>query len=107
MKGLWVVGAGVAGTAAPLAAARRGVRVTLIDGGPGASLLATGALDAVPWQGAPTEPVAISPAARETLDALGGYLLADDGARLLTTSGVVRPARGHDAALLDVKRLGS
>jgi glycine/D-amino acid oxidase-like deaminating enzyme len=107
VKRLLIVGAGVAGTAAALAAARAGVHVTVVDGGPGASVLATGALDAVPWQSAPDHPLPIGPAARETLDALGGYVLAEGGARLLTTSGVVRPARGHDAALLDVERLAN
>ncbi|HXN31388.1 MAG TPA: FAD-dependent oxidoreductase, partial [Polyangiaceae bacterium] len=101
-----VVGAGVAGTAAALAAARAGAPVTLVDGGTGASTLATGALDALFWQRAPASPAAIDRAAREALDALGGYVLPDEGARLLTTSGIARPARGHDAALLDVAPLG-
>jgi len=100
-----VVGAGVAGTAAALTAARAGAQVTLIDGGTGASTLATGALDAVFWPHAPAHPAPIGRAAREVLDALGGYALPDGGARLLTTSGVARPARGHDAALLDIMPL--
>lgn len=105
MSGVWVIGAGVAGTAAALAAARAGARVTLVDGGTGASTLATGALDAVPWQSACAQRTAIAPPTREMLDVLGGYTLPENGARLLTTSGVVRPARGHDAALLDVEPL--
>ncbi|MDP9002937.1 MAG: FAD-dependent oxidoreductase [Myxococcota bacterium] len=105
MSALWVVGAGVAGTAAALAAARAGARVTLVDGGTGASTLATGALDAVPWQSASAQRAPIAPLTRVMLDALGGYTLPEGGARLLTTSGVVRPARGHDTALLDVEPL--
>jgi glycerol-3-phosphate dehydrogenase subunit B len=101
-----VVGAGVAGTAAAISAARAGARVTLVDGGTGASTLATGALDARPWQMAtallrPAAP--ISQATRETIALLGGYSLPDAGATLLTSAGIARPARGHDAALLDIQ----
>jgi hypothetical protein len=82
--------------------------VTLLDGGTGASTLATGALDAVPWQerarAAARRP--FGRATRSILDALGAYVLPEGGARLVTTAGVVRPADGHDAALLDVARLG-
>ncbi len=99
-----VVGAGVAGTAAALAAAREGASVTLLDGGTGASTLATGALDLVPWaRQRAGEP--LSDAAREVLDALGGFALPDSRARLVSIAGVVRAARGHDAALLDVEPL--
>jgi glycerol-3-phosphate dehydrogenase subunit B len=101
-----VVGAGVAGTAAALAAARAGARVTVVDGGTGASTLATGALDALFWQDAAAQPAPIARGARDALDALGGYALPDGGARLLTQSGVVRPARGHDEALIDVTPFG-
>jgi len=98
-----VVGAGVAGTAAALAAAAAGARVTVMNGGTGASTLSTGALDfgadATPLQGSL---LALSPAARAVLDALLLHKLPDLGARLLTMQGTVRPARGHDAALLDV-----
>jgi glycerol-3-phosphate dehydrogenase subunit B len=102
VKDVLVVGGGVAGTAAALAAARAGARVTVLDAGAGASMLSTGALDVIPWQSAAAETVPSAPATRETLDALGGYVLPDGGARLLTIAGIVRPARGHDAALLDV-----
>jgi len=101
-----VVGAGVAGTAAALAAARAGARVTAVDGGTGASALATGALDLVDRPASPRAARdALPGAARGLLDALGGYVLPEGGALLLTTAGVVRPARGHDAALLDVAPL--
>jgi glycerol-3-phosphate dehydrogenase subunit B len=95
-----VVGAGVAGTAAALAASQAGARVVLADGGTGASTLSTGAIDAVPWQTGATSPVGT--VVRSMLETLGAYLLPDAGARVATTAGVVRPARGHDAAILDV-----
>jgi glycerol-3-phosphate dehydrogenase subunit B len=103
VKRVVVIGGGVAGTAAALAAAGTGLQVTLVDGGSGASTLATGALDAVPWHRAPAQPVPIAQSGRRALDAIGGYLVPDTGARLLTTAGIVRPARGHDSALLDVQ----
>lgn len=111
-----VIGGGIAGSGAAVAAARAGVDVVLLDGGPGASILATGAIDLLDWQlegGAPL-PREIAP----FLEALGGYVLraterspADGSgsfgcARLLTTGGISRPAAGHDAALLDVARAG-
>jgi glycerol-3-phosphate dehydrogenase subunit B len=100
-----VVGAGVAGTGAALAAARAGAAVTVVDGGTGASTLTTGAIDAVAWPH-PVAPVApVARAVRDILDAIGGHRLPERGARLLTTAGVVRPARGHDASLLDVEPL--
>lgn len=95
-----VVGAGVAGTSAALTASQAGARVVLVDGGTGASTLSTGAIDAVPWQTGATSPV--STIVRSMLETLGAYLLPDAGARVATTAGVVRPARGHDAAILDV-----
>jgi len=99
-----VIGAGVAGTGAAIAAGA-GARVTVIDGGTGASTLSTGAIDLAPWTRAPAPPAAVPEQARPALDLLGAYVLPDRGALLLTSSGVARPARGHDAALLDVARL--
>jgi glycerol-3-phosphate dehydrogenase subunit B len=98
-----VVGAGVAGTAAALAASQAGARVVLVDGGTGASTLSTGAIDAVPWTTGTTSPV--SAVVRSMLETLGAYLLPEAGARVATTAGIVRPARGHDAAILDVAPL--
>jgi glycerol-3-phosphate dehydrogenase subunit B len=105
VKSVVVVGGGVAGTAAALAAARGGARVVLLDGGTGASTLATGALDDAPWTHAtrPVEPV--STPARAVLNALAAYALPDAGARIATTAGILRPARGHDLALLDLAPL--
>jgi len=100
-----VLGGGVAGTAAALAAAREGARVVLVDGGTGASTLSTGAIDATPWTPAATAVAPVSAAARALLDALGTHALPDAGARIATTAGVLRPARGHDVALLDLAPL--
>jgi len=106
-----VIGAGVSGTAAAIAAARLGARVTVVDHGAGASSLATGALDFT-WapasrdrrladEGEPRRQADLSRSSRDVFDALGVYVLPSRPARLVTTAGVVREARGHDAALLD------
>lgn len=100
-----VVGAGVAGTGAAVAAARAGAHVTIVDGGTGASTLATGALDFEPWDQARAIRTEIAPKARAVLDALGAYVVREDDAHLVTTAGVMRPARGRDAALIDVAPL--
>jgi glycerol-3-phosphate dehydrogenase subunit B len=102
LKSVLVIGGGVAGTAAALAAARAGAAVTLLDGGTGASTLSTGALDDAPWSRTPQAAAPIAAPVRAVLDALDGYVLPDAGARLATTAGVVRPARGLDRALLDL-----
>jgi glycerol-3-phosphate dehydrogenase subunit B len=96
-----VVGAGIAGTAATLAAAKAGARVRVFDGGPGASSLATGAIDLHHWRaGAAStgDPLL----ARDVLGALAAFVLPEGGSTLLTTAGVMRTALGHDAALLDL-----
>jgi glycerol-3-phosphate dehydrogenase subunit B len=101
-----VVGAGIAGTAAVIAAARAGAAVTVLDGGTGASTLATGALDLAPWpERAHQPPAAIGADERATLDALGGYFVPPGGSILVTMAGLVRPARGCDAALFDATGL--
>jgi glycerol-3-phosphate dehydrogenase subunit B len=98
-----VVGAGIAGTAAALAATRAGARVTVVDDATGASSLATGAIDLVPWEDAPAAPTALTALVQSVLDALGAYEVPDAGARVPTMAGIVRPCRGHDAALLDIR----
>jgi glycerol-3-phosphate dehydrogenase subunit B len=101
VKRVVVVGAGIAGTSAALAATRAGARATVVDAGTGASTLATGAVDTEHWEsGAPPSPLPAGVCA--VLDALGSHRTPDRGARLVTTAGIARPARGHDAALLDV-----
>ena len=97
-----VIGAGIAGTAASLGAAKAGARVRVLDGGPGASSLATGAIDLHHWRrGAPSRGE-IPLFARDVLGAVGSFVLPDGGSVLLTTAGVIRTALGHDAALLDL-----
>jgi len=101
-----VVGGGIAGTSAALAATREGASAILLDGGTGASTLATGGIDLTPWRPGGVSTDALAPNVKAVLETLGGYAVPDGGARILTTAGVLRPARGHDAALLDVARLG-
>lgn len=84
-----VVGAGIAGTAAALAAARRGAPVTLVDGGPGATALGSGALDG---------DATLDDDARAILDELALVDLVPGIA--LTTSGALRRVVGGDRALL-------
>ena len=98
-----MVGGGIAGTGAALSAAKAGAAVTLIDGGPGASSLATGALDASPWGDGSAAAAPLEREVRDVLDAIGGHVVTARGIRLLTTAGVVRPARGREAALLDLE----
>ena len=91
-----VVGSGIAGTAAALAARRAGAEVVLLRGRPGATSLGSGALDG----DAPT-----TDAARAILEALGGYAMGD--AVLASTSGVLRATRGRDRALLALPEGGT
>jgi glycine/D-amino acid oxidase-like deaminating enzyme len=88
--GLIVVGGGVAGAGAALAAARAGARVTLVDGGTGASMLWTGAVDA---SGEASDEV------RLVAEAMGVVLGAS---AIATSTGLVRSVGGHDAGVLDV-----
>jgi glycerol-3-phosphate dehydrogenase subunit B len=97
-----VVGAGIAGTAATLAAAKAGARVHVLDGGPGASSLATGAIDLHHWRDGAASTGEIPLFARDVLGALDAFVLPPGGSTLLTTAGVIRAALGHDAALLDL-----
>jgi glycerol-3-phosphate dehydrogenase subunit B len=91
--GIVVIGAGVAGTSAALAAARAGARVTLVNAGAGASVLWTGAIDGA---GEPSDE------ARRIAESLG-VVLGDS--TVVTQTGLVRGAQGRDAAILDVLHL--
>ena len=91
-----VVGSGIAGTAAALAARSAGAEVVLVRGRPGATSLGSGALDG---------DAAPSAAAGTILEALGGYVLGD--AVLASTSGMLRRARGRDRALLALPEGGT
>ncbi len=83
-----LVGGGIAGAAAALAAAGAGARVTLVEGGVGATTLWTGGIDGVP--------------AREEAVAIASQLGAMLGTcTLVTNVGLRRSAQGREAALLD------
>ncbi len=85
-----IVGAGVAGAGAALAAARAGARVTIVDGAAGASALWTGAIDA----GSP--PSDEASAAAQAL----GVVLGESA--IVTSAGLVRKVGGREAAVLDL-----
>jgi glycerol-3-phosphate dehydrogenase subunit B len=93
--GVAIIGSGVAGTAAALAASRAGARVTMLDGGTGASSLWTGAVHAD----------GDASAEAGSMAAALGVTLAS--ARLVTTVGYVALAQGHDSALLNLAPLDS
>jgi len=94
----------VAGTAAALAARENGAAVTLIAGHTGASVLMGGAIDDVAWDDADAEgpPYPLPRRAETVLEALGGYIVGDRRALVAATTGILRPARGTDRALLDL-----
>lgn len=112
-----VIGAGVAGLAATWAAAQRGAKLRLFDGGLGASCLGGGAVDDRPWDevsrsvevlGAPPLAKPLPESVRIFATDLGLWRLPHPGeplARLATASGRIRVARGHDRSLLDLSRL--
>ncbi len=100
-----VVGDGAAGLGAALQAFKSGHAVHVISGGTGASALAPGALDLAPWEDAAGDE-AIAPGALSLLSELGLYRVPLEGGVLLaTSSGILRPARGADGALLDLSRI--
>lgn len=116
-ESICVVGAGAAGLAAAWAARQLGAEVIVVDGGPGASALGGGALDLTPWEtrvraaatlGADLQNEALPPDVLAFVEAIGLWRLpraADPVPLLATTAGRLRPARGHDRALLDLGRL--
>jgi glycerol-3-phosphate dehydrogenase subunit B len=113
-----VIGDGVAGAAAAWSAARAGARVTVVSAGAGASVLAGGAVDDVPWEslvaaartaGAAAPASGMDPAVAAFADALDLWRLPAEGRPLpllATLAGRARPSRGHDRALLDLASLG-
>ncbi len=111
MSHVVVVGSGVAGTAAALAASQRGARVTLVRGGSGASLLTGGALDLEPWESAEargsTDAPPLGSDAVRVLGALEGWQVGPSRATLAVTTGILRSSRGRDRALLDLASLGA
>lgn len=117
MSTVLVIGDGVAGTAAAWRAAREGAAVTLVAGGAGASLLAPGAVDDRPWEsvaraaralGAEMRARALDDGLTAFAEALDLWRLPREGEPLpllATMAGCLRPARGHDRALLDLGAL--
>lgn len=89
-------------------------RVTVVSAGAGASALGSGAIDDVPWEEVKraARVAGVDPRARPVgagvaafVEALGVWRLPAEGEplpQLATTAGRVRPARGHDRALLDL-----
>lgn len=118
-RSVLVIGAGAAGVAAAWSALRRGVKVTLVSRGAGASLLGGGAVDDVPWDrlaraakqlGADLVAGEVDADVLEFSSALGLWELPSSGAsrpRLATLAGIVRSSRGHDRALLNLDLLRS
>ncbi len=92
-------------------------RVTVVSAGAGASALGSGAIDDVPWEdvrraarvaGVDPRARAAGPGVAAFVEALGLWRLPSEGEplpQLATTAGRVRPARGHDRALLDLGRV--
>lgn len=111
-----VVGSGFAGLGATQCALDAGAEVTLISAGIGASSFYAGALDDEPWDvleraaatlRAPLVAPSIDPDMLKITRSLDLFSIPDEGAmlpRLATTAGVLRSARAHDRALLDLNR---
>ena len=93
----------MAGTAAAIAASAVAPSVALVDGGSGASTLATGALDHLFWQVEhPPSAPALSDEAKAVVSRLAGYIVPPAGCSLVTIAGVVRRADGHGSLALAV-----
>ncbi len=98
-----VIGGGFAGVAAAWALSRRGRRVTLLWEGAGASSLYPGVLDRQDWDGLP-DPRPVAKEVEEFLHVLDCWAPPSGaGVRVATSSGVLRPARVCDRALLDLE----
>ena len=105
MSSVIVVGAGVAGTAAAIAARKANATVRVIAGPAGATTLAGGALDFADWTKSP-EKKTLPPIADQAFSTLDFGSLPDAGVVVATTAGILRPATGADRALLDLDRTG-
>jgi glycerol-3-phosphate dehydrogenase subunit B len=112
-----VIGDGVAATAAAWRARAAGAQVIVAAAGAGASVLAGGALDDLPWESVLGAAHAVGAELRarprdsgvtELAEALDLWRLPREGEPLpflATTAGRIRPACGHDRALLDLASL--
>ncbi len=95
-----VVGTGMAGTAAAYAAAAEGAEVTLIGARPGATALASGAID-----GATMRPFGDDRSrVLAFLEAFGLLEIGVERCRVATSAGILREVRGRDRAVLDFSR---
>lgn len=100
-----VIGSGISGTAAALAAAASGASVRVVAGAAGATVLSGGALDFADWaESAPRSKW--NDIAEKAFLQLDFGSLPDEGVVTATTAGIVRPAAGADHALLDLDRVG-
>lgn len=113
-----VVGGGVAGVAAAWAARQRGCEVVLYRGRAGATELASGVADWVPWSPAPVFGERAERALEGAVHDAGQRLTEREAAFLreldywlaepacvATSAGVMRPCRARDPALLDLEML--
>jgi glycerol-3-phosphate dehydrogenase subunit B len=100
---LVVIGAGFAGLGAIWAARGSGADLVLVHHRPGASALASGALDVLGWERArPSAPVA---AEIVELALRLGFVIGPNDATVATLAGVIRPARGREQNVLDLAPL--
>lgn len=99
-----VIGGGISGTAAALAARASGADVTLVRGSSGATSLGVGAYDATPWESSRAgRPLDAS--CMQVLAQIGCISHPDAGALLASSTGILRPARAYDDALLDLSKV--
>ena len=98
-----VIGAGIAGAAAAYEIFRQGGRATVFHDVAGSSGLYSGALDLEPWDRA-AEVNALERELAEFCNALDAWEFAPAARCIATIEGNLRPARGSDRALLDLKR---
>ncbi len=99
---LLVVGAGAAGVAAAYRAHARGAEVRVLYDRAGCTELGPGLVDLLPWTQSARG--ALDAACAEFIDALGLWSIASE-TLIATGSGVLRPARGADRALLNLAPL--
>ncbi len=110
-----VIGAGIAGLAAAFGARREGHEVTVLNDGPGASALGSGAVDDRPWEqvfraarslGEEIHARPVDARVMEMVRELQIWDLPEQGVPWIATAGGrIRPARGRDRALLDLGAL--